>query len=366
MGILVLNREKVFFIVQLGHLGKELFKCILCYKQVFKNIFIFTVEQMKRKYYALRGAYRTAFKSAQPLPPGPNLSFLEKVWNIPPGGRNSIEAAEKNTGEVQKYKKGASPTENNLSSLANSLKPVLSIRKIDAVQVTKASPSKRGRPPKRQSWVQEKVESPKVTKPKPIVSQEQPIVDNDDEPREEGGDTKRCRYQCEVQMASTRESTPPRGTSTYASLSFEDDRQLAERRIIPSQNYDSYNDRPSHNYDLYNDRSSHNYDSYNDRPHNYDVYIDRPVRERSYSPPLSAMRRSESYFDPRRYPMIPTVPLDYHDDDMAFFRSLLTWTKRFSEEEKLEFRSEVMKLISRMRNYESAGNYYVISQTPLS
>lgn len=52
------------------------------------------------------------------------------------------------------------------------------------------------------------------------------------------------------------------------------------------------------------------------------------------------------------------------DEDIAFFKTLLTWIKKFDEDEKLEFRYEVMNLIRKIRNHEAIKHFCVTS--PLS
>lgn len=310
------------------------------------------MDQIRNKWRSLRYAYRVAVRNGQVIPQGPQLSFINKLFvknadKIPPSllEKNSTEPGDRNVGEsretnLSNNEKEKSTTENNLISHSACLKPVLSIKKIDAVlenevpskkqinssQMSKVPPHKRGKRPKSRPLVQQKVVWPKATKP--IVHQEPAVIENEDEQNEQRGGAKKRRYQREVPMTATQEIVPRRPTSTYASLSIG---MSTDRRIVPSYNYDMHNDRPA--------------------------------PERANSPPPPTLKRHESYYDPR-YSIFPTIPFDYNDDDMAFFRSLLTWTRRFSEDEKLEFRSEVMRLISRMRSHESADNYYVISQTP--
>lgn len=227
-------------------------------------------------------------------------------------------------------------------------------------------------------------------------------------------DSRKSKYRYDVHVASTQRHSPYEQTSTFASLSFENGGRSDQRKeIVPAYNvFDGGNEgrygqeHPESRrnmYDAYHDsrfapprgnpESRRMYDGYHESrfvqerdPAWRNVYDERFAHARSYSPsrtvalpqfydvprdsrlapekggspPPPTLKRQE-YHDSR----LPMVPADYTDEDMAFFRSLLTWTKGFSEHEKLEFRMEVMKLVSRMRSYDSAGNYYVLSQTPM-
>lgn len=49
------------------------------------------------------------------------------------------------------------------------------------------------------------------------------------------------------------------------------------------------------------------------------------------------------------------------DEDVAFFKSILKMVKKFDDDEKLEFQTETLKLIQRIRSHKSVKNVYLFS-----
>lgn len=59
-------------------------------------------------------------------------------------------------------------------------------------------------------------------------------------------------------------------------------------------------------------------------------------------------------------------PTAEEDEDLEFFRSLRTWTKHFNDDEKLQFRLEVMKIVEQIHAANAnSNNYVVVSRMPL-
>lgn len=54
------------------------------------------------------------------------------------------------------------------------------------------------------------------------------------------------------------------------------------------------------------------------------------------------------------------------DEDFEFYRSLKTWTRHFNDDEKLQFRLEVMKIIDQIRTAKNdSNNFVVLSRMPI-